>query len=276
MQSSVFLEPPAARASQVRVSPIPHPQIQPHAQPSTITHPQIQPHAQPSTITHPPQPNKPHRTSQVSPHSSQQQVTPQEVPRADTRPVRPAISPPPAAQTPSLPATPNNSAVREQNPAQPPLREQKPAPLNNPTVNRVVKPLSARATEEKYMKMMPGYGSVQLGTCGLKNIGNTCFMNAVLQCLSAVAPLTRYFITGSHKQEINPDNPLGTQGLVAEEYAFLVRAMWSDKFRFLSPKDWKEAIGRFRPQFLDYSQKDCQEFTSFMLDALHEDLNRVR
>ena len=71
------------------------------------------------------------------------------------------------------------------------------------------------------------------------------------------------------------DNPLGTQGLVAEEYAFLVKAMWADTYRHLAPKDWKNAIGRFRPQFLDYSQKDCQEFTVLMLDALHEDLNRV-
>ena len=165
--------------------------------------------------------------------------------------------------------------TKPQFPTGPPDKPQTPTE-RNPTVNRVVKPLSAKAVEEKFMRMMPAYGSVQYGTCGLKNIGNTCFMNAVLQCLTAIAPLTRYFVTGKHKQEINPDNPLGTQGLVAEEYAFLVKAMWSDKFRFLSPKDWKEAIGRFRPQFLDYSQKDCQEFTSFMLDALHEDLNRVR
>lgn len=142
-------------------------------------------------------------------------------------------------------------------------------------MNRVVKPLSARALEEKNMRMMPAFGSVQMGTCGLKNIGNTCFMNAVLQCLSSIAPLTQYFVSGRYKHEINPDNPLGTKGLVAEEYAFLVKAMWSDRFRHLAPKDWKEAIGRFRPQFLDYSQKDSQEFTSFMLDALHEDLNRV-
>lgn len=125
------------------------------------------------------------------------------------------------------------------------------------------------------MRMMPAYGSVQCGTCGLKNIGNTCFMNAVLQCLSAIAPLTKYFISGRYKHEINPTNPLGTKGLVTEEYVFLVKAMWSDRYRHLAPKDWKNAIGRFRPQFLDYSQKDSQEFTSFMLDALHEDLNRV-
>ena len=70
-------------------------------------------------------------------------------------------------------------------------------------------------------------------------------------------------------------NKLGTRGLVAEEYAFLLKVMWSDMYRHLAPKDWKDAIGHFRPQFLDFSQKDSQEFTSFMLDALHEDLNRV-
>jgi ubiquitin carboxyl-terminal hydrolase 8 len=38
-------------------------------------------------------------------------------------------------------------------------------------------------------------GSISVGMTGLKNLGNTCYMNSVLQCMSATTPLARYFLS---------------------------------------------------------------------------------
>ncbi len=47
------------------------------------------------------------------------------------------------------------------------------------------------------------------GVVGLHNIGNTCFMNSMLQCLSNSKPLTEYFLSDRYLEELNVDNVLG-------------------------------------------------------------------
>ena len=43
----------------------------------------------------------------------------------------------------------------------------------------------------------------------------------------------------------------------------------------VTPRGFKAAIANFAPQFIGYSQHDSQELLAFLLDGLHEDLNRV-
>jgi len=41
------------------------------------------------------------------------------------------------------------------------------------------------------------WSDLQVSTSGLKNLGNTCYMNAPIQCLSATVPFARFFIGGA-------------------------------------------------------------------------------
>ncbi|VDP12228.1 unnamed protein product [Soboliphyme baturini] len=115
---------------------------------------------------------------------------------------------------------------------------------------------------------MPGY-------TGLRNIGNTCFMNAVLQALVNTKDLRDYFLQKLHYIDINQTNPLGMKGHLAMVFGDFMADMWSGMKVVHEPSNLKKLIGQKATQFANYAQHDAQEFLTFLLDGLHEDLNRI-
>ena len=101
-------------------------------------------------------------------------------------------------------------------------------------------------------------------------------MNSSIQCLSNTVPLASHFITGTYEEEINEDNPLGQGGQLAREWYSLMEKIWSGKHSSIAPRDFKFRLAKFAPQFEGYQQHDSQELLSFLLDGIHEDLNRVK
>ncbi|KAJ1392762.1 Ubiquitin specific protease, conserved site [Sesbania bispinosa] len=120
------------------------------------------------------------------------------------------------------------------------------------------------------------YKAVQsLGLTGLQNLGNTCFMNSAIQCLAHTPKLVDFFL-GDYRKEINYENPLGMNGELALAFGDLLRKLWVPGARPVAPRTFKMKLANFAPQFSGYSQHDSQELLAFLLDGLHEDLNRVK
>lgn len=113
------------------------------------------------------------------------------------------------------------------------------------------------------------------GLTGLINLGNTCFMNSAIQCLVHTPEFAKYFREDYH-QEINWQNPLGMVGELALAFGELLRKLWAPGRTPIAPRPFKTKLARFAPQFSGYNQHDSQELLAFLLDGLHEDLNRVK
>lgn len=113
------------------------------------------------------------------------------------------------------------------------------------------------------------------GLTGLQNLGNTCFMNSALQCLVHTPQLVEYFLQ-DYSHEINRQNPLGMEGELAHAFGELLRKLWAPGRQPVAPRAFKAKLARFAPQFSGYNQHDSQELLAFLLDGLHEDLNRVK
>ena len=113
------------------------------------------------------------------------------------------------------------------------------------------------------------------GLTGLINIGNTCFMNSALQCLSNCYELTKYFLLDFYENDINIKNKLGTGGHVVMVYRKLLEDLWRDEQDYINPSYFKKIFAHFVHRFSGYAQQDSNEFLIYLLDKIHEDLNSI-
>lgn len=116
------------------------------------------------------------------------------------------------------------------------------------------------------------------GVIGLRNHGNTCFINAVLQCLSHTDILAEYFVLDQYKVDLSRRNKLnskkyGTKGEMTEQLAILLKSIWSCQYNPDISNQFKVVVDKYGSQYRGNNQHDAQEFLLWLLDKVHEDLN---
>jgi ubiquitin carboxyl-terminal hydrolase 4/11/15 len=112
------------------------------------------------------------------------------------------------------------------------------------------------------------------GVCGLRNLGNSCYLNSGLQCLLHTEKVAAHFLKQTWRLEINHTNKLGTHGVVSGHFAGLVKSFYEGRTSVVDPSDLKKSMGQFAGQFQGFQQHDSHELLMYLLDAIHEDLNR--
>lgn len=193
-------------------------------------------------------------------------------------PMSSATSSRPGTKVPHYPATPAHSVY----PPPPPARPAPAAPRMSYTgvSDRAVShstPISRTSSQllpyvpQRYLAQ-----NLRLPRTGIHNFGNTCYMNATLQALSATTPLTILMLDDQYKKMVQKDNWKGSRGLLPEIYANMVRSLWQGGVDYIKPSTMLTFCGRLNSTFKDPSQQqDAQEFFSFIVDCLHEDFNTV-
>lgn len=183
----------------------------------------------------------------------------------------PAYSPTPSEYHPALYSglSPTQTTSLPVRPARPPSGLRKDhidtSLISQSTSDTLQRPASSR-------RLYSDYSAVEEVVRGLRNFGNICYMNAIVQCLYYLPG----FITALEAGKSDLNTLSKTRGRIYDSLSDVLADLHDSPKPFASVLSLKSAISLIAPQFASYNQHDAHECLRLLLDALHEELNRVK
>lgn len=116
---------------------------------------------------------------------------------------------------------------------------------------------------------------INKGLSGLVNLGNTCFMNTAIQCLSHTIGFTHFILTDKYLEYLNKDKK---EYYLTLEWSSLIKDIWSQN-QIIKPDKFLRCLqllanDKEKDQFLGFNQEDTTEFLNFLIDSIHESISR--
>lgn len=115
------------------------------------------------------------------------------------------------------------------------------------------------------------------GPLGLKNLGNSCYLNSVLQCLTYTPPLANFCLKNQHSSfcdsSSEPDRKRDCPFCILEKR--IVRSLSID-LALDSPAKIVSCLRLFSEHFKCGRQEDAHEFLRYVIDACHNTCLRLK
>jgi len=154
------------------------------------------------------------------------------------------------------------------------LVQRRPAPKLSPPVSTDDHlSRSAQTSGNTSMITLTQFANGQIpGMVGIRNHGNTCFMNAVIQCLSNTEFFAEYFVTNQFQASVLAAEKAGRVCAITKQLSRLLLSLWACNYSSQVSAAFRAVIGQSAVQYQGTEQNDAQEFLQWLLDCVNEEL----